>query len=308
MITENYKNSSVTVLSIEISTHRTYLMGIAMIMVLVFHAFTWIYNPIGIINLGYVGVDIFLFLSGFGLSYSYEKKTIIDFYKQRFIRIYPLYFISLIIVYLFTEWTFIDFIYNITTLGYYTNYGNRRFDWYVESLFSLYFIFPFLYNISKFKLKSLLISIIIISLLLYFYKIPWWYDCLISRLPIFIYGIMFRNLSNCSLRYSTIIGIILYLPFYFLASRFLAGSMLTIPIIYISIKLSNRINKRIYNFITILGKYSLEVYLANVLVLYVLTYFKPIAIYKPILYIAIQLMCSYILILSNKKISMYINK
>lgn len=48
-------------------------MGIAMILVVIYHAFSCVYNPIGVLNIGYVGVDIFLFLSGFGLASSFEK-------------------------------------------------------------------------------------------------------------------------------------------------------------------------------------------------------------------------------------------
>ena len=47
-----------------VSKNRSYLMGIAMLFVVVFHAFCWIYNPVGGFNIGYVGVDMFLFLSG----------------------------------------------------------------------------------------------------------------------------------------------------------------------------------------------------------------------------------------------------
>lgn len=76
---------------LEIKNNRTEIMGIAIISVLIYHAFCWIYNPIGAFNIGYFGVDIFLFLSGFGLSFSYEKNKIRTFYNNRFLRIMPLY-------------------------------------------------------------------------------------------------------------------------------------------------------------------------------------------------------------------------
>ena len=41
-------------------------MGGAILCILIYHAFCWIYNPIGRFNIGYVGVDVFMF-SGFGL-------------------------------------------------------------------------------------------------------------------------------------------------------------------------------------------------------------------------------------------------
>ena len=38
---------------LEIKNNRTEIMGIAIISVLIYHAFCWIYNPIGAFNIGY---------------------------------------------------------------------------------------------------------------------------------------------------------------------------------------------------------------------------------------------------------------
>lgn len=43
----------------EITNSRTLFMGFAILLVLFFHAFCTIYNPLGNANIGYVGVDIF---------------------------------------------------------------------------------------------------------------------------------------------------------------------------------------------------------------------------------------------------------
>ena len=83
-----------------ILSNRSFLMGVAMIMVIVYHLFCWVYNPIGIFNIGYIGVDVFLFLSGLGLSYSYEKNSIVHFYKNRIKRIYPIYLLSVLATYI----------------------------------------------------------------------------------------------------------------------------------------------------------------------------------------------------------------
>lgn len=42
----------------EITNGRTLFMGFAILLVLFFHAFCTIYNPLGNANIGYVGVDI----------------------------------------------------------------------------------------------------------------------------------------------------------------------------------------------------------------------------------------------------------
>lgn len=59
-----------------LTLNRPFLLGVAIIMVIIYHFFSWTINPFGRFNIGYIGVDIFLFLSGWGLSYSY-KKTIL---------------------------------------------------------------------------------------------------------------------------------------------------------------------------------------------------------------------------------------
>lgn len=57
----------------DISGNRLYLMGWAILFVLLYHFFGCTRNIFGDLNIGYVGVDIFLFLSGYGLTNSFRK-------------------------------------------------------------------------------------------------------------------------------------------------------------------------------------------------------------------------------------------
>ena len=52
-----------------------------------------------------VGVDVFLFLSGVGLYYSFTKKKTkyIDFQKKRIARLFPLYFVIAGITYFISD-------------------------------------------------------------------------------------------------------------------------------------------------------------------------------------------------------------
>ena len=152
-----------------IKENRTCLMGIAMIFVLIYHAFCWSYNPIGPFNIGYCGVDVFLFLSGFGLCLSYEKNTLGQFYKHRFFRIFPLYAISVCIAYIicWKQWSFLIFLENLTSLGFYIDRGVNRFDWYINALITLYLLFPIFYFISKLKYISLIIITSVVILVMY---------------------------------------------------------------------------------------------------------------------------------------------
>lgn len=252
-----------------ILSNRTLLMGVAIIMVIVYHCFCWVFNPIGIFNIGYIGVDIFLFLSGIGLRNSFENNKISKFYFNRFIRIYPIYFVSVILMYfVFTnDWSLKDLIHNLLTTGYYFNGGENRFDWYLESLFTLYIFFPFFFLLRKSGFTSVLILLFAAAICLHFFNISWWYDCLIGRLPIFMYGIVLKNYYH-TIKWVSIIGLILYIPCYLLCSRFLAASFLTCPIIIAIITLSGKVYgvRQGMKWIHTLGKYTLEIYIANLFV------------------------------------------
>ena len=86
-----------------ISKHRTILMGITILSIIFFHytedCVNYNYNLAPSIvyykkYIGSSGVDIFLFLSGFGLYYSFKKnQDLRTFFKKRFTRILIPYFI-----------------------------------------------------------------------------------------------------------------------------------------------------------------------------------------------------------------------
>lgn len=74
------------------------LRGIAILMVTGYHYFGRFY----IFDFGWAGVDLFLVLYGYLLTgrlfpYISEKGTIIKIYINRFLRIFPLYFLNLIV-------------------------------------------------------------------------------------------------------------------------------------------------------------------------------------------------------------------
>lgn len=81
-----------------LTLNRNFLLGVAILLVLVYHFFNWTINPFGRFNIGHVGVDIFLFLSGWGLSYSYTKNNLKTFYVRRIKKIVPLYLLTSILI------------------------------------------------------------------------------------------------------------------------------------------------------------------------------------------------------------------
>ena len=301
------KNQSI---HLEISSNRTYLMGIAMLIVLVYHLFCWVYNPIGRFNIGFVGVDIFLFLSGFGLRESFERNSIRKFYYNRIVRILPIYIVAVTLTYLIftTRWSFTSFINNLLTIGIYTEGGINRYDWYLESLFTLYFTFPLFFYTRKTKYYGLAIFFIAILLLLHYIKIEWWHQCLISRIPIFFYGIIFKDISSYLFKLICIIGGVFYIPIASYSSMFLASTTLVPLIIMLSLKTKKYLGEGINRFINYLGEYSLEIYIANVAVSWTLkTHTYSIGM-KLLLSIIIQIITTLILIKLNRFIQSYIKK
>ena len=77
-----------------ISASRVQLMGAFIIVIMLFHgsfdALGWVSYPFRVY--GHWGVDVFLFLSGFGLYFSLKKSVpdgLLPFYKRRMVRIIP---------------------------------------------------------------------------------------------------------------------------------------------------------------------------------------------------------------------------
>ncbi|MFV0538204.1 MAG: acyltransferase family protein [Dysgonomonas sp.] len=92
-----------------LSKYRSQLMGIAILWIMLFHSnldvsFFTIFDLIK--SIGNAGVDIFMFVSGFGIYYSLIKGVSLKtFYKNRLWRILPYY---LPIVIIFNEYSHIN--------------------------------------------------------------------------------------------------------------------------------------------------------------------------------------------------------
>ena len=126
--------------------------GIAMTLVLLYHMFV-MDSTISLLKIffaGYLGVDIFFILSGYGLCYSLNNNSISSFYKRRFKKILPLYWLmslSVLAFYSFSgkDITFRDCICNLFSLNYY-KVGGFVYEWYLSALIIFYVLFPLLYR------------------------------------------------------------------------------------------------------------------------------------------------------------------
>ena len=70
--------------------YRNHIYGISALWIVAFHIYHMIYAPLVsgisiVLQTGNMGVDVFLFLSAIGLSYSVEKNNLSTFYKKMWI-------------------------------------------------------------------------------------------------------------------------------------------------------------------------------------------------------------------------------
>lgn len=135
----------------DLSRYRGELMGAAMLFIMAFHLPLSQHSDFyGLYRMGNIGVDMFLFLSGVGLWYSWTKRPeLLNFWAKRAVRIYPIWIIIAALHYLprcfqagsgAASWAaFIgDVLFNRT---FWTD-GDLSF-WFVPAILSLYVVAPF---------------------------------------------------------------------------------------------------------------------------------------------------------------------
>lgn len=141
---------------------RAGLMGVAIAAVIVYHLHCWVHGApiLNVFKWGFIGVDVFIFASAFGLCFSYEKNSLSAFYGNRFKRIFPLLVFQGVIVsaivYFHSEhnlgFAIKYFLLYSTTLNYYVP-GFSGINWFMPAIILLYLSFPIAFKIMA-SLKS----------------------------------------------------------------------------------------------------------------------------------------------------------
>lgn len=187
-------NNSIKLL---VSTNRTLIMGIAMVLVVLFHQ---PFENEGILweifhRYGYWGADMFLFISGMGIVNSLGTHTIRRFYLNRCWRILPACVINGAVVTIlhimskdgidslrFPIWFY------LTSMTY----------WYITAIIVYYALAPFFFFYLK-KIGWLFVVLSTLLALLYIYKIyqflipffftyRWYVEMVVGHIPVFILG------------------------------------------------------------------------------------------------------------------------
>ena len=233
----------------DISTCRSALMGIAILWVVFYHF--GFHTPIisHVTRFGYTGVDIFMFLSGFGLFYSLQKKQgLSNYLKKRVVRIFPSYFLIGIALSLFCypDENFWNYLWRCSTLGFWTN--GIYYEWFIPSIVTLYCLFPFAFKLlahDKTRQYQLLtVCCLVISIYTVFDNdiIDNWHFLLVYRIPVFLFGALTafyiaKQHSQKEYNWIGIIGVFIFVGFFIipeLRTRYIAFTFLTPLIISIS--------------------------------------------------------------------------
>ncbi len=109
---------------------------------------------------GYLGVELFFMISGFVILYS-TNRTAGQFVKRRFLRLFPMFWMAIILIYLTTllpVWErpappFSKFLWNLTMIP--TAFGQTRLDaahWFLVRELQFYLVVAFVLAIGKGKL------------------------------------------------------------------------------------------------------------------------------------------------------------
>ena len=143
-----------------LSKYRGVLMGLAIISILVFHyvedcrVYEYNYDILVSFFDKYVGsscVDVFLFMSGFGLYYSFKRNNnVATFYKRRLIKILIPY-----VIVAMPSWFWRDILFKgadvnayIRDLFFFSFFDEKvTWFWYIMMIVVCYLIFPYLFEI-----------------------------------------------------------------------------------------------------------------------------------------------------------------
>lgn len=262
---------------------RAYLMGIAILWIFIFHIYCWFKGTLPwwlyFFSEGQTGVDIFLFLSAYGLEASLRKNGWKQFYINRAKRILPVYifFLSAIFI-IFTNdiplWKiFQQCAAQLTGFSLFQSndfFSTKfEFDWFTPALIIFYVSFPLIsYGMNLLSNKNInyeiitLIILVMISLwALRSIQLP--IKAFIYRLPIFMLGVdTYIHLNNKQINRILILYMVALIGGYFSNQHWFLTST-SVPVILVVYSIIQG-NCPFYKTISLLGRHSFEIYLAHI--------------------------------------------
>ena len=270
-------------------------MGAAMLFIILFHVGLDRSDPFfGLRRCGNVGVDMFLFLSGVGLWFSWTKTpSLKHFFKSRYLRVYPAWLIIACLYYIPDylhggghTTSLVDLIGDITFNWDFWLHDELTF-WYVPAIMMLYTFAPAYMKLIQhhpmYRWLPLVMVIwcVMVEWVVPIHRVVGHLEIFWSRVPIFFIGINMgqmvkekRQLDGQSVWMLMVIWLLTFGTCLYL-EQFRHGSfplfverMLYIPFTITSILLLNRLFRRtpegFNRFCKFIGTVSLEAYLIHI--------------------------------------------
>lgn len=283
----------------DISTYRGELFGLSIISVIILHylgSFTS-NAPNRVIQIiakaysgaiGSVGVDIFSFLSGYGIYYSLKKKKDLKaFYQKRFQRVLFPYLVLGVVFWTIKDFIFLkekpgQFLFDLSLLSFWVR-GTQTF-WYVAYICLMYAFSPILIHLTKskgriiFGVAAMCVLDIACWVLFpeYFNRI----EIALQRIPSFLMGLYCGRLSKSEDRREKngisrwlLIVLLLSIPVKVLSgimnhplSRLINGFFAMFLVVFYVLlrKRYSHWQSRFFVWMSSVGVYSLEIYLLHV--------------------------------------------
>lgn len=287
--------------------YRSHIYGLMAIWIMLFHIHgvggaslpSLLHYLSPIIARGNMGVDVFLFLSGFCLTLSYQKDSNLGhFYKKRMKRLLVPYLLICTPIFVWKNChitgeidlsSLFSLFKDITGVSYWVE--GMQWTWFVHGIILCYLLFPLLYKCVS---KSILSSILLL-LFLYFFLVVLYYTAggwyvgagnAYLRIPIFVWGIVaaqyYSTLSSSIVKsiviISALLGLLIIGFLIFKKMDFFIRLVLALFVPVILWLLSTFISKSHEKFpclfrLRILehcGSFSLEIYLSHILFINIL--------------------------------------
>ena len=299
-----------------ISRYRLFIMGIAMISIILFHQ-KWLHGGFYDVmhSCGLWGVDVFLVISGFGIVRSLERNDLRTFYRNRIKRIMPACVVMGILSVACVVMGIIEtprklFLY-LMPLSFH--------QWYIDAILIYYALSPILLRLITRYGKIFLLAVVVSCFFIQAvdFSIPWPLSWAIERIPAFCVGMWIYTKRCLLISYWHIIwmiggGVFLY---WVVSHNILVWGnhtyryLMLLPVMPLLFYISAAIAKflqyiKLERAIEWIGKYSLEIYLAHALVFHIM---KGCTIITPyvtvVIAVVVSIVLSYLLKLLTKQMN-----
>jgi len=293
-----------------LSRYRSELMGLAILWVMLFHAYEFHFYILPLDTFkefGFAGVDIFILLSAMGLyvsrTHAGEAFSLAHFYRRRALRILPTYWMVVGVYSLWLIWKqrigWSTMLWSLSTLHYWLRIPDT-FNWYVPAILAFYLLSPLYIDLfRRCPYKGLLTAFMFpFSYAIYRLSIPLhlnYTEDFLCRIPAFALGILMGHYLLLSQRLvsrhilcwsgSAVLGIALaYLRItnrFYINPCYIIG-LLLVPIVLLYAKgIALLPWSVLHRLLRLLGEASLEIYLLNVIITREFAAISPYLDYGP---------------------------